>query len=407
MPDWTIDRDEYLTAVSKLLDYCRREHWRGYDPYDGLNSPLTRVLPRTKFFRTAFTQFVKRSPINLRQILGIRKQVNPKGVALGLRAIALLVSSGIQARRAVNEQSDGLTQLDSDLNLLTEELLAARVANEDLPCWGYNFDWQSRAFFAPRNTPNVVCTTTVANALLDRYELDGSERALEAAVGSCRFLADRINRTEDGESFCFSYTPLDRSAVHNVNMLGAGLLARAHKLTGEAVFRELALSAASYTLSRQRPDGEWFYGEGANQRWIDSFHTGFILVSIRRMIEDLGTLDWAGVLDKGYEFYTERFFLADGTPGYYHDRLYPIDVHSAAQAVITFCEMTDLKPNATMLATRAVEWATKNLQAPAGYFYFQRHRAYTNKIPYMRWSQAWMLYALSLYLTKSMGRNDV
>jgi hypothetical protein len=190
-------------------------------------------------------------------------------------------------------------------------------------------------------------------------------------------------------------------------MLAAALLVRVYAVTGEASFRTAAEQAAAFTLSRQRSDGAWVYGEADDQGWIDSFHTGFVLVSLKSLISHLERGDWLGGLRRGYDFYAKRFFLADGTPGYYHNRLYPLDVHSAAQAVITFCEMMELTPNARNLAARAVKWATQNLQAPTGFFYFQRHRFYTNKIPYMRWSQAWMLYALSLFLTKSMGRNNV
>jgi len=35
------------------------------------------------------------------------------------------------------------------------------------------------------------------------------------------------------------------------------------------------------------------------------------------------------------------------------------------------------------------------MRSSEGYFYYQRHRFHTNRIPYMRWSQAWMMYALA------------
>ncbi|MFY9558509.1 MAG: hypothetical protein WAV47_27745, partial [Blastocatellia bacterium] len=89
------------------------------------------------------------------------------------------------------------------------------------------------------------------------------------------------------------------------------------------------------------------------------------------------------------------------TPRYYHERLHPHDVHSAAQGAITFVEMTDLMPNAEAMASRVVRWALNNLQDPTGYFYFQKYRFHTNKISYMRWAQAWMLYALGLYLSRN------
>jgi hypothetical protein len=35
------------------------------------------------------------------------------------------------------------------------------------------------------------------------------------------------------------------------------------------------------------------------------------------------------------------------------------------------------------------------MQTEQGYFYYQLKPLYPIDIPYMRWSQAWMLYALS------------
>jgi len=295
-------------------------------------------------------------------------------------------------------QTDGL---EADFNFLMSRLGSLRSAKYAEACWGYNFDWQSRAFFAPRGTPNVVCTVFAAHAYLDWYERTGSESVLEMATSSCRFLLDRLNRTKDSDGQCFSYTPLDHSRVHNVNLLAAELLARTFTKTGIDEYRDAAERAARFTLARQRRDGSWLYGEAESQSWIDSFHTGFVLVSLKHLIEYLDSPGWRTALDAGYQFYEKRFFLADGTPGHYHDRLRPHDVHSAAQGVITFVEMTDLMPNAKAMASRVVRWAIDKLQDPTGFFYFQRHRFYTIKTSYMRWAQAWMLYALSLYLSRN------
>ncbi|MGA9772566.1 MAG: hypothetical protein WBV94_26285 [Blastocatellia bacterium] len=404
-------------ALVKLLRYCRSEAWAGYDPYDGLNSRLARVLPiRDKFSRTALTQLVKRSPFNLRPLLGINKGLNPKGLALAARAIILRAENNGKALpldliedrdRPSYALDDTADSFETDLRFLFHKLIELRSKGYTEACWGYNFDWQSRTFFAPRGTPNVVCTAFAAHAFLDWHEKTGSRFALETAESSCRFLLDRIHRTEEGEGFSFSYTPLDQSRVHNVNLLAAELLARVYSITGTGEYRDGAERATLYTLSRQRKDGSWLYGEADSQAWIDSFHTGFLIVSLKRIIGHLGREDWTGQLKAAYEFYEQRFFLADGTPSYYHDKLYPIDVHSSAQAVITFTEMTDFVSNADKMANRAVEWAIKNLQDRTGFFYFQRHRFYTIRTPHIRWAQAWMLYALSIYLSRMHVTNNV
>jgi hypothetical protein len=393
-------------ALGRLLQYCRDEGWAGYDPYDGLNSRLVSALTlNSKTLRTIATQVIKHSPVNLRPLLAISKGLNPKGLALAARALIMLLRRNDAAGVLSAAIAGSAERLETDVKYLLKRLSELRSTEYKESCWGYNFDWQSRAFFAPRGTPNVVCTVFAAHAFLDWHEATGGDDGFELAGASCRFLLDRINRTNDGDAFCFSYTPLDHSRVHNVNLLAAELLSRMWVKDGREEYRDAALSATRYTLARQREDGSWPYGEDRSQRWIDSFHTGFVLVSLKNIGANLGITDLRSSLDAGYEFYSKRFFLADSTPGYYHDRLYPVDVHSAAQAIVTFGEMTDLMPTARQMADRVVTWTIDNLQDPAGFFHFQRRRFYTIRIPDMRWAQAWMLYALSRYHTRDQAGN--
>lgn len=402
--------DDCERAFQNLLQYCRTESWIGYDPYDGLTSPVARLFPfKQRLARTALTQLLKRSPFNLRPALGIAKELNSKGVALAARALMLFADrQGCRLPSRITDAPEYQPQgIEGDLEFLMCRLALLRSTGYAEACWGYPFDWQSRIFFVPRGTPNVVCTVFAGHAYLDWYERTGSEFVLNMATSSCRFLLDRLNRTKEAGGDCFSYTPLDRSRVHNVNLLAAEFLARTFTKTGIDEYREAAERAMQYTVGRQRPDGSWPYGEADSQAWIDSFHTGFVLVSLKHLDEYLRVEGCKDALFAGYEFYEKRFFLADGTPGYYHDGLHPHDVHSAAQGVITFAEMTELMPNAKAMASKVVRWAIENLQSPKGFFYFQRHRLYTIKIPYMRWAQAWMLYALSLYLSRNRISENV
>ena len=185
----------------------------------------------------------------------------------------------------------------------------------------------------PKHTPTIVNSSFIGHALLDTHELTGIREALDLAVPIASFLLNDLQRTVEGDTFCFSYTPIDRTAVHNANLLGASLLIRLYKTTGEEKLREAALSSLTYSMKYQNEDGSWHYAETDYQGWIDSFHTGFNLESIRWFLTLGHGEEYRQAYEKGVRYYAENFFLPDGTPKYYHDRVYPIDIHSPAQAI--------------------------------------------------------------------------
>ena len=102
-------------------------------------------------------------------------------------------------------------------------------------------------------------------------------------------------------------------------------------------------------------------------------------------------------------FWRERFFLADGWPKYYHDTIYPADAHAAATAIITLIELQELDREALPLAETIAAWTSRNLRDSRGFFYYQRRRFYTVRTPFIRWTQAWMLYALARLLEERIA----
>jgi hypothetical protein len=177
------------------------------------------------------------------------------------------------------------------------------------------------------------------------------------------------------------------------------------RLTGEASLSDWAMRAARYVVRRQRADGSWAYGGDDNQSWADNFHTAFVLGSLSRIIDAIGSEPGAvatgsfdeldNALRRGYEFWHESFFLDNGWPKYFPDRLYPADAHSAAAAIVTLVELRSRIPGTMILADKIAQWSIENLHDARGFFHYQRRRLHTVRIPYMRWSQAWMAYALS------------
>ena len=387
------------SAHQDLWQWCREQGFAGYDPYDALNSRWFQATPlqRSRFARLVWTQFHKRSPINFRPLVRIPRERNAKGVALfALAALA-------EYRRSQTKEAE------VEARELLDDLMWMRLKGFKGAAWGYNFDWQSRSFFAPRGTPTVVPTAFAARALCEAAEVFAPEEYLPFARTICDFILNDLNRAEETESeVCFSYSPLDQTRVFNASLLAGETLARVGRLAGEPSLCDWAIRAARYVARRQRADGSWAYGGNDNQSWADSFHTAFVLGSLSRIIDAVGSepgFAATGVLDeldstlrRGYEFWRERFFLADGWPKYYPDRLYPADAHSAASAIVTLVELRGRIPGTMILAEKIANWTLDNLRDSSGFFHYQRRRFYSVNIPYMRWSQAWLAYALARLL---------
>lgn len=376
--------DDVVEAWIGLRRYIERSDFSGFDPYDALNSPLLRACTLgTAAGRIAMIQALKLSPVNLRPVLGVPPGRNPKALALLLEGYARIAGTGYGGGAC--DQMARLVQLLSD----------SRTKTASGHGWGYNFDWQSRAFFVPKYTPSVVCSAFAGHALLDAWERTGTARYLDLAVPIGSFFLRDLNRIPEGDSFCFSYTPLDNYAVHNANLLGVSLLMRLGRVTGRQQLVEAASGALAYTMKHQHEDGSWYYSERPSSQWIDSFHTGFNLESLRWCLECSGLSQFENAYRAGVEFYAKTFFLADGTPKYFSDRTYPIDIHAAAEAISFFSSAgSEYRP----LAGTILTWTLLHMRNRNGSFGYRKGRVLSVRIPYMRWSESWMFRALAAYL---------
>lgn len=379
----------YLRGIGqKLSSYCRANDWAGYDPYDALNSQLFARFPKlsSRIPRLVLTQALKRSPINIRPVLQIPKTSNPK-------ALALFLSASVTAPEL---------DMGKYTESLRERLSALRSPNRAYCCWGYSFPWQTRTMIVPRGEPNLVCTVFAANALLDLYDGCGKAECLDMAVSAADYILNDLYWT-DGSSAGFSY-PIagTHNQIHNANLLGAALLCRVYALTRREEYLEPALKIARYSIGRQQEDGSWFYGEEATKQWIDNFHTGYNLCALDRISSALGIHEFHPAIRRGFDFYSSHFFRADGAARYFHQRTYPIDIHCVAQSIITLVTLRHLAPGNVSLALSVFRWATDHMwDERHGYFFYRVLRFCTIRTSYMRWSQAWMLAAISVLLREA------
>ena len=55
-------------------------------------------------------------------------------------------------------------------------------------CWGYNFDWQARAFYQPKFTPTVVASVFISSALLDASAIKKDDLCSKWPVSTWDFI---------------------------------------------------------------------------------------------------------------------------------------------------------------------------------------------------------------------------
>jgi hypothetical protein len=399
-----------IDSFRLLLNYCERQQFKGWDPYDGLNSKVFQAIPfasRSAFLRLCVIQGFKRSPINLRPLALIAKDYNPKGIALCLHAYANLAQL-LEKSPNLQEVLGCRKQILEKINKLAQLLISLRSeGNYHGACWGYNFDWQSRrSFLFPKYTPTVVATTFAVDALHSAYLATGNQQLLDMALTSAEFVMQDLHRTKCERGFIFSYSPFKgNDTVYNASLLGSKLLALCYHYTQNSDYLQAARESVIACCEVQREDGAWVYGAQPVQSWVDSFHTGYNLVALHAYEQYTGDKQFHHAIEKGFNYYIENFFESDGCPKYYDNKKYPIDIHCPAQLLVTLAELGFTKQYQP-LAEKVLHWTDENMRSQKeGFYYYQLKRGISSKISYMRWSNAFMLYALSHYL-KSLSYGD-
>ena len=267
------------------------------------------MLRTSKLVRLAAQQALKRLPVNVRPLLGIRKGYNPVTLALVLQAYSYLARA----------RPDEAERYRDSVGELVAELGAALVSpGYSGACWGYDFDWQTRFDHFPAFTPTIVATCFVTNALVAAHEATGVAEALPLCVSAVEFVTHDLNRIPGpDDSFCWSYSPLDRQPVLNATAKGARFCAQVAVLADRPELLETARASLSFVAANQSPSGAWPYAVDDPRSWSDNFHTGYVLDSLHEYRTRTGDDSFADSTERGWRYYRDNFFDDDAVPRYY------------------------------------------------------------------------------------------
>jgi len=225
---------------------------------------------------------------------------------------------------------------------------------------------------------------------------------------SKKFVLTQLNHLDFDTGICFSYNPKSQGCCYNASMHAAECLARVFYFTKDVNLLKIIEKVVDFVTYRQKDNGVWYYSfqkfSDSERKQID-FHQGFILESYYEIVQLTGFSkpSWEEAIEKGLSFYMNNQFESNGRSLWRIPKIFPIDIHNQAQGIITFSIFGDINPKYHLFAKKIATWTIKYMQnRKDGSFYYRINKNFINKIPYMRWSQAWMLLAFSVYLKKSL-----
>ena len=382
-------RDKILKSINKVERWVEDNDYKGYEPFDGLSSFLRPLTFGNLFLDRILLQLVRQSPINLRPLLGIKPLDSTIGMgymAMGYLNMLRYTGNEVYKKKAVG-CLDWLVQNKSP-------------GYEDFS-WGKHFDFAGRDGRYPKFEPITVWTSLIGQAFLDGYDILKEEKYLDIATSICSWIL-KLDRNETGTGICLSYTGKgdQKTSIHNHSMLGAAMLARTATYTNNEQYRRLAKEVMKFSCSRQLLHGGWYYGEAANQHWIDNFHTGYNLDALKCYMEYSGDDEYKENLKRGLKFYMDNFIEETGRPKYYHNRAYPIDSQCAAQAIDTFANFSEYDEQSLIMGLKVADWTINNMQDKDGHFYYRQYPFIKAKTPMLHWAEATTYKALTFLLFK-------
>ncbi|HVZ84476.1 MAG TPA: hypothetical protein VG893_12450 [Terracidiphilus sp.] len=383
--------ERYMQSASRVQAWVEKSNYKGYEPFDGLSSPLRALTFRNLLAERILQQAVRQSPINFRPLIGIKKLDSTKG--RGMMAWGyLLLHKATGNKDYWNKAVDSLRWLDTHKSPKFEK-----------HSWANYFDFSSRGGAYFKDDSIIVWTGLNAQAFMEAFEQSGEQWFLDIALSACDWIMS-LPREKTEHGTCISYFAHAQESIHNASMLGAAALARAARLANRPDYQELAREAMVYSCTAMLPSGAWWYAEGPQFMWIDNFHTGYNLDSLKCYIENSGDTEFAGHLTRGLDFFKQNFFEPSGRPKYYHSRPYPIDIQCASQAIDTLAYFSVDDPECLALAQKVASWTIDNMQASDGHFYFRKYPlGITARTAMLHWGQATMFKGLSHLVLRLAG----
>lgn len=386
-------RPQVETSITRFVDWLKDYGYYSYDQFDFWGS-RPGILAKKLFYKNKWLA----APLVI--LLQSMESFLPRSRVLFAPKRRFAIGDAHFAMGFMNlyEYYQDRSFLDKAQELLLELQSYASQTPSGIG-WGYPYTWVTKSATYSPGTPFITVTPYGAEAFLKMYQLTNKPEYLEIVKTIARFAAFDLHETTISPTeTAAGYGLGDQNAVYNANTYRAALLLNAYNLFGIEDYKEKAIKNINYVLNHQEQDGSWHYAE--KQRFIDNFHTCFVLKNLYKSYQILQTPQILAAIKKGYTYYREHLFRKDLTPIHFakasHSKFRKIEMYDYAEGISLGVLLEKEVPGALAFSCHLARHLLDFFQLSDGHFVTRVTTLNTrNTTVYLRWPQAQLFYSLT------------
>lgn len=294
-----------------MIRYVDTAGWASYDNFDWWATPWGQRLKQWAYRTEPLGNLVFAAPLLacelwlpfLRTPLRIPKRIYPVSIAHhGLTCVELYRQTG-DARYLDGARRDA------------ELLVSHAVPNAKGLCWGFPFVWSTNVGLIPAHQPAATQSAYGYDLFEQLWAVTGDAHYRGSALSVARAMAEEyIDLPQPDEGVAHTYHGRGYGDVV-INAIGYRMYVLAAAIGhGAHDYQPLVRGLVRYLLSQQQADGSWWYGATPKNRFIDHFHTCFVLKNLVRANRVLQLPEIAAAVERGLAFYWTQLFDAKGLP---------------------------------------------------------------------------------------------
>jgi hypothetical protein len=279
-------------------------------------------------------------------------------------------------------------------------------------CWGYPFNWGTLRGTIWQGTPLITTVPYVYEAFRDVYAIDNDPRWREIMHSTAEHgLHDYQDFVTSERASSSSYTPFpEQSAgVVNANAYRAFLLTQAAQDFSDERYAATADRNLHFVLESQNADGSWPYAVDGTRKFVDHFHTCFVMKALAKVEALTGDdREITRAIEHGVDYYVKNLFDDQGVPKPFSRAprlvVYQRELYDYAECINLGMLLRGRFDKLDRLVDGVVHQVLTVWQRPDGAFRSRKLRMGWDNVPMHRWAQAQLFRSLSLLLLRNSGQ---